>query len=88
MASKSQALGTKDQKLLEDYIHLVTEKSLFTMLKQSATVDLTTQAIRIAHTVGKKKRAEIIAKAKELNIKILNVKVVAQEAKAEGEEDS
>lgn len=50
------------------------------------TVDPTTQAIRIAHTVGKKKRAVIIAKAKELNIKILNVKIVAPEAKAEGEE--
>ena len=50
-------------------------------------VDVNTQAIRIGHTVGKKKRAEIIAKAKELNIKILNVKVVAEEAKeVEGEE--
>ncbi len=52
------------------------------------TVDPTTQAIRIAHTVGKKKRAVIIAKAKELNIKILNVKIVAPEAKAEGEEEA
>ncbi len=52
-----------------------------------STVDPTTQAIRIAHTVGKKKRAVIIAKAKELNIKILNVKIVAPEAKAEGEEE-
>jgi large subunit ribosomal protein L32e len=52
-----------------------------------ATIDASTQAIRIGHTVGKKKRAEIIAKAKELNVKILNVKVVAEEAKeAEGEE--
>jgi large subunit ribosomal protein L32e len=52
-----------------------------------ATVDANTQAIRIGHTVGKRKRAEIIAKAKELNVKILNVKVVAEEAKeAQGEE--
>jgi large subunit ribosomal protein L32e len=51
-----------------------------------ATIDATTQAIRIAHTVGKRKRAVIIAEAKKLNIKILNVKVVAEEAKAEGEE--
>ncbi len=54
-----------------------------------AAVDVNTQAIRIAHTVGKRKRAEIIAKAKELNLKILNVKVVAEEApaeEAEGEE--
>jgi large subunit ribosomal protein L32e len=56
--------------------------------EEAATVDPTTQAIRIAHTVGKKKRALIIAKAKELNIKILNVKVVAEEAEAEGEEEA
>jgi len=52
-----------------------------------AAVDANTQAIRIGHTVGKRKRAEIIAKAKELNVKILNVKVVAEEVKeTEGEE--
>ena len=30
-----------------------------------ANVDLNTQAVRIAHRVGKRKRAEIIAKAKK-----------------------
>ncbi len=55
-------------------------------------VDLNTQAARIAHTVGKRKRALIIADAKKLNIKILNVKVSAvpekkaDEEEAEGEE--
>ena len=48
-----------------------------------AAVDANTQAIRIAHTVGRKKRAVIIAEAKRLNVKILNVKVTAQEAKPE-----
>jgi len=33
-----------------------------------------TQAIRIAHTVGKKKRVLIIAEARKLDIKILNAK--------------
>ena len=56
-----------------------------------STVDPNTQAIRIAHTVGKRKRALIIAEAKKLNIKILNVKVSAEteekeEEAAEGEE--
>jgi large subunit ribosomal protein L32e len=51
-----------------------------------AKVDPNTQAIRIAHTVGKRKRALIIDEAKKLNIKILNIKVVAKEAEAEGEE--
>ena len=50
-----------------------------------AAVDPTTHAIRIAHTVGRKKRAVIIAEAKRLNIKILNVKVTAKEVKPEAE---
>lgn len=48
-------------------------------------VDPNTHAIRIAHTVGRKKRAVIIAEAKRLNIKILNVKVTAKEVKPEAE---
>ncbi len=59
-----------------------------------ANVDVNTQAVRIAHRVGLRKRADIIAKAKEMNLKILNVKVSAQteaaeeetEEEAEGEE--
>jgi large subunit ribosomal protein L32e len=56
-----------------------------------STIDPAVQAARIAHTVGKRKRADIIAKAKELNIKILNVKLTAKteeetEEAAEGEE--
>ena len=46
-----------------------------------AAVDPTTHAIRIAHTVGRKKRTVIIAEAKRLNIKILNVRVTAKEVK-------
>jgi large subunit ribosomal protein L32e len=54
-------------------------------------LDVATQAARIAHTVGKRKRASIIAEAKKLNIKILNVKVsavpeVKEEEAAEGAE--
>ncbi len=41
-------------------------------LKDLEKVDAKKEAIRIASTVGKKKRLEIIKKAKELNIKILN----------------
>jgi large subunit ribosomal protein L32e len=40
-----------------------------------SNIDINTQAARIAHTVGKRKRALIIAEAKSLNIKILNLKV-------------
>ncbi len=48
-------------------------------------IDPNTQAVRIAHTVGKRKRATIIAKAKELNLKILNIKI-SKETEAETEE--
>ncbi len=56
-----------------------------------STIDAKTQAARIAHTVGKRKRASIIAEAKKLNVKILNIKVSAKveekkEEQAEGEE--
>ena len=43
-----------------------------------SAIDPNTQAARIAHTVGKRKRAAIIAEAKKLNIKILNIKVSAE----------
>ncbi len=41
-------------------------------LKELEKVDPKTQAVRIASTVGKKKRLEIIKKAEELGIKVLN----------------
>jgi len=55
-----------------------------------SSIDPNTQAARIAHTVGKRKRADIIAKAKELNVKILNVKVTAEakEEKTKEEDDA
>ena len=52
-----------------------------------ATVDPNTQAVRIAHRVGKRNRASIIAEAKRLNLKILNVRVSAEAKKKEGEEE-
>jgi large subunit ribosomal protein L32e len=42
-----------------------------------------TQVARIAHTVGKKKRVEIIAEARKLNLRIVNVKEVKEPAKEE-----
>jgi large subunit ribosomal protein L32e len=43
-----------------------------------SAIDPGTQAARIAHTVGKRKRAEIITAAKEQKIKILNVKLTTE----------
>lgn len=35
-------------------------------------IDASKEAVKIAHTVGKKKRSEILKKAEELKIKVLN----------------
>ena len=54
-------------------------------VQELSIVDPSTHAIRIAHTVGKRKRGLIIAEAKKLNIKILNIKVSAEAEKKEEE---
>ncbi|MBC7081488.1 MAG: 50S ribosomal protein L32e [Thermoplasmatales archaeon] len=41
-------------------------------LKDLEGIDAEKEAIKIAHSVGKKKRQEIIAKADELGIRVLN----------------
>ena len=51
-----------------------------------STIDPNTQAARISHTVGKRKRAVIIAEAKNLNIKILNLKVSKETEEEKTEE--
>ncbi len=53
-----------------------------------AAIDPATEAARIGHTVGKRKRALIIEEAKKIDLKILNVKVSAEaeEPTEEGEE--
>jgi large subunit ribosomal protein L32e len=48
-------------------------------------IDPKTQAVRIAHTVGKRKRANIIAEARKKKITILNVKQVREKAEEEKE---
>jgi len=44
-----------------------------------ATIDPNTQAIRIGHTVGKRKRALIISEAEKLQVKLLNPDIVFEE---------
>jgi large subunit ribosomal protein L32e len=53
--------------------------------KEISKIDPKTQAARIAHTVGKKKRAQIITEAKKSKVFILNVKLVKKSAE-KGEE--
>jgi large subunit ribosomal protein L32e len=49
-------------------------------VKEISSVDPKTQAARIAHTVGKKKRAQIIAAARKRKVVILNVKLIKEAA--------
>jgi large subunit ribosomal protein L32e len=51
-------------------------------------IDASTQAIRIAHTVGKLKRAAIVEEATKLNIKVLNAKVVKAEVSEAAEKEA
>jgi large subunit ribosomal protein L32e len=57
-----------------------------------ATVDSSTHAIRIAHTVGRRKRALILAEAEKLQIKVLNAPVdeetTADETEEQDEEET
>ena len=47
-------------------------------VQELSSVDPKTQAARIAHRVGKKKRVQIIAEAKKLKVTILNVTLVQE----------
>lgn len=49
-------------------------------------IDVNTEAIRISGQVGARKRADIIAKATEMNLKILNLPVAKETAAEETEE--
>jgi large subunit ribosomal protein L32e len=52
-----------------------------------AQIDPKTQAARIAHTVGMRKRAQIIAEAKKREVYILNFKTIAEAPEKEEEEE-
>jgi large subunit ribosomal protein L32e len=52
-----------------------------------AKVNAETQAVRVAHTVGMKKRAEIYLRAGEMHIYVLNP-LPEEKPKAEGEEEA
>ncbi len=53
------------------------EEVLVHNLAEIALVNPETQTARIAHTVGKKKRVQIVAEARKLNLTIVNVREVA-----------
>jgi large subunit ribosomal protein L32e len=55
-------------------------------VKEVANIDPKTEAARIAHRVGKRKRAMIIAEAKKREVKILNVKLIQEPLEKEESE--
>jgi large subunit ribosomal protein L32e len=55
-------------------------------VQEISNVDPKTEAARIAHRVGKKKRVQIIAEAKKRKVKILNVTLVQEPVEKEEEE--
>ena len=57
-------------------------------VNELSAVDSATQAVRIAHTVGKKKRAQIIAAAEEHNVVVLNIGEVKELVEAEAEAEA
>jgi len=59
------------------------EEVLVHNIAEVAKINPETQAARLGHTVGKKKRAQIIAEARKMNLFILNVKEVKEPAKEE-----
>ena len=62
------------------------EEVLVHNLAEIHTVNPVTQVARIAHTVGKKKRVQIIAEARKLELTIVNAKEIKAVAEAKPEE--
>ena len=56
-------------------------------VKEISKIDPKFEAARIAHTVGKKKRVQILAEAKKLEVFILNFKPVEELAESEETEE-
>jgi len=54
---------------------------LVSNVNEIAKIDPATQAARIAHTVGMRKRAQIIAEAKKRKVYVLNFKVIKETPK-------
>ena len=57
-------------------------------IKEISDVDPKSEAARIAHTVGKRKQAQIIAEAKERNVVVLNFTPVQELGETEEEEET
>jgi large subunit ribosomal protein L32e len=75
---ESPSIGYKGPKLVRGLHSSGFEDVLVHNVAELATLNPVTQVARVAHTVGKKKRVDILAEAKKLNLKIVNVKEVKE----------
>jgi large subunit ribosomal protein L32e len=75
--------GYKGPKLVRGLHPSGYEDVLVHNVAELTKIDPITQVARIGHTVGKKKRVQIIAEARKLSLKIVNVKEVKEPAKEE-----
>lgn len=82
----SPGSGYKGPKLVRGLHPSGYEDILVYNVADLAKLDPSTQAARIAHTVGKRKRLQIIAEAKKLSVKIVNVKKTKEPIEAAAEE--
>lgn len=80
---ESPSTGYKGPKMVRGLHSSGFEDVLVHNVAELANIDPVSQVARIAHTVGKKKRVDIIAEAKKLNLKIVNVKEVSEPTKEE-----
>ena len=64
------------------------EEVLVHNVEELKNVNPKTQAVRIAHTVGKRKKAQILMQARKRRITVLNLGEVKEEAKKEKEEET
>ena len=72
------ARGLHPSGYTDNIVHNVTEVAMLDPKKDAA---------RIAHTVGKRKRTEIVSKATELGIKVLNAGKLASKKKEEKQDE-
>ena len=82
----SPGAGYKGPKLVRGLHPSGFEDVLVHNLAELADVDPVTQLARIAHTVGKRKRVQLAAEAKRLNLRIVNITEVRDSTKEEEEE--
>jgi large subunit ribosomal protein L32e len=80
--------GYKGPKLARGLHPCGLEEVLVHNILEVAKVNPTTQVARIAHTVGKRKRVQIVAEARKLSLTIVNVKEIKEPAKEEAKPEA